>query len=256
MTTISPDRTAGIGHNRMPIDEQAIHDFHDALRGIPDVDIRAKIAELRESAERAFAVDDDSAGRCAELIRQMTAVEKAVEDCRKDIKAPYFEAGNRIDDAAKGMLQPLVQPKERVVELHATYMRKKAAKAEARRNKIEENRQAERERAKKAADAERELAAKENRPPDHDILVAPMAIPAAPAVKGTTKVRSNMGSVSIARPKKVGVIVNWAKAYKAVESVPKVQDAIQAAVNALITAGQTKIPGVELEDDFAVSVRG
>ena len=69
------------------------------------------------------------------------------------------------------------------------------------------------------------------------------------------QVRSDFGAVASARKVKVAVIDDWAKAFKAVRTVPAVQEAIQKAVNGLVRAGQTNIPGVSIKDEIGLSVR-
>ena len=262
MTTIAAPRPvqeepgnprAVMGDNRPPIEEQGVGDFNDAID--QHSGLRKRIADLLDSAGRASATTDEEAGRCAELIRQIGAVERVVEDERKSVKEPYLNAGRKIDDAAKTLVARLLNAKADVRGKAETFLREKAAKEAAERRRIEDEQRREREALEERAREEREKAAAENRAPDPEIMEAPVTVAAAPVKVEPTQVRSDFGAVASARKVKVAVINDWLKAFKAVKSVPAVQEAIQKAVNGLVRAGQTNIPGVEVKDDIGLSVR-
>lgn len=244
---------APMGHNRPPIEEQGVADFNDAIDR--HAGLRKRITDLLGSASRASATDDETAGRCAELIRQMSAAEKVVDDERTSVKAPYLAAGRKIDDAAKTLVAELGTAKGKVRGLAEGYMREKLAREAAERRRIEEEQRREREAAEAAARAEREAAERENRAPDPEIIEAPIVAPVRPVEAAPTQVRSDLGAVASARRVKVAVVTDWAKAFKAVSKVAAVQEAIQKAVNGLVRAGQTDIPGVEIKEDIGLSVR-
>lgn len=250
---VSDDDLSMMGHNRPPVDQQAVADFNDAIDGHDG--LRKRISDLVGSSDRAFATDDDSAGRCAELIRQMAACEKLVDGERVAVKAPYLDAGRRIDDAAKTLVHRLGVAKSNVRTKTEAYMREKLAKEQAERRRIEEAQRAEREAAEAAARAEAALAAEQNRAPDPEIMEAPIAVAARPVETSPSQVRSDMGALASARKVKVAIVTDWTKAFKSVRNVPAVQEAVQKAINALVRAGQTEIAGVEIKDDIGLSVR-
>jgi hypothetical protein len=243
----------GIGHNRPPVEKQGVADFNDAID--KHADLRQKILDLIGSAERAFVDDEESAGRAAELIRQMGAAEKIVDEERKKVKEPYLTAGRRIDETARTLIHRLSQAKVEVRRMTEDFMRKREAELAAERRRIEDQQRRDREAAERAAAAEIENAAAEGRAPVAEIVEAPIAVAARPVEQAKNEVRSDFGSTVSTRRVKVAVITDWAKAFKAVKSVPKVQDAIQTAVNALVRAGQTDIPGVEVKEDTSLTVR-
>lgn len=245
---------AVLGGNRPPPDEQARADFNEAIRS-HKINIRGRIADLLGSAGRAVANDDESAGRCAELIRQMSAIEKAVDDERVDVKAPYLAAGRAIDESAKSLVAELGTAKAKVRNMAEAYLRQKAAAEKARLAQEEAERQAARDRAAELAEQEVQRAADEGRLPDSDVIAALDAVGAKPVEAEPVQVRSDMGAVASARKIKVATITDWAKAFKAVKTVPAVQEAIQKAINGLVRAGQTEIPGVTISDDVGLSVR-
>lgn len=239
-----------VGANRPPVDEMARIDFNEAVDKHDG--IRARIAMLVDSSTRAVANDQETAGRCAELIRQMGAVERVVEDERKAVKDPYLAAGRAIDEAARTLIAPLAEAKSKVRKIAEDFMREEQRKADEARRAAEAEAARQRAEAERRAQEERERAAAENREPE------PVAEPvyAAPAPKADpVQVRSDFGAVMSGRKVKVAVIVDPLKAYKAVKSVPAVQEAIQKAVNGLVRAGQTNIPGVEIREDVGLSVR-
>jgi len=244
---------AVIGDNRPPIEDQGVGDFNDAIDGIKG--LRQRVTDLLGSASRAVATDEDSAGRCAELIRQIGAVEKVVDEERTRVKAPYLNAGRRIDDAAKTLVADLSAAKLKVRGTAETYMREKLAREAAERREQEARERKEREAAEAAAAQEAADAEAEGREPDAAIMEAPITAPVRQSAPAPTQVRSDLGAVASARKVKVAVITDWPKAFKAVKSMPAVQDAIQKAVNALVRAGQTNISGVEIKDDIGLSVR-
>ncbi len=255
-TTDAPPREnalAPIDHNRLPVEDQGIADFTDAIDGIDG--LRQRIRDLVDSSTRAAADSDESAGKCAELIRQMSAAEKKVDDTRSSVKAPYLNAGRKIDDAARVLVGDLGAAKGKVRSMTETYLRQKAAEEAARARAAEVERARERAAAERAAREEAARAAEEKREPDANVIEAVAAVAAAPIKQENTQVRSDFGAMASARKIKVAKIDDWRKAFKAVENVEAVRDAVQKAINGLVRAGQTNIAGVTIEDDIGLSVR-
>lgn len=240
-----------VGSNRPPIDQLARGDFNEAIDS--HAGLRKRITDLIDSSTRAAATDDESAGRCAELIRQMGAVEKVVTDERVKVKAPYLAAGRQIDDAAKGLLDKLLLAKDSVRDKANAYLREQQRKAdEARRVQEAEALRQRQEAEARRREEEEARAAAENRPPEP---VEEPVIAAPPPPPEPVRVRSDFGAVASARKVKVATITDWPKAFKAVKTVPAVQEAVQKAINALVRAGQTNIAGVEISEDVGLSVR-
>lgn len=248
------ENTPLMGHNRPPVEEQGVGDFNDAVDRI-DGNVRKRLSELVESASRAKASNDDEAGRCATLIKQIDAAVKAVEDVRVDVKAPYLEAGRKIDAAAKTLTGDAVTAKSDVRGKVETYLREKTAREMAERRKREQEEAAHRAELERLAMEEAAKAAEENRAADPEIMEATVLAAARPVETEPVRVRSDFGQVATARKVKVAVITDWSKAFKAVKNVTAVQEAVQKAVNALLRAGQTTIPGVDIKDDIGLSIR-
>lgn len=255
MTRIAPARPAPaadldeplnprvrMGDNQPSIPERpVIHDvaksdFEEAIDQHPN--LRKRISDLVDSATRAEATDDETMARCTELLRQITAVEKVVERERETVKVPFREAGQIIDDAARGMLSRLTEHRIRVSNMARAYMLEKQRVADAA---------AAEEQAKRlAAQAEARVAAGR----------APAKAPTpAPAKAKPVQVRSEFGGVATTKALQIATIVDWDLAFNAVRTVPAVKEAIQKAVNALVRVGQANIPGVELDDDVGLAIR-
>lgn len=258
MTTIAPPRPkpdatdnprARIGDNRPPPHVEAVADFNEAID--KRLDLRDRIAKLIDASTRATATDDDTAGRCAELIRQMTAAERVIEDERKLVKAPFLEAGRAIEDAANAVKEPLVQAKAKVRGLAETYMREAQRQQDElrRQQEADARRQREEQQARERAEAER--AAAENRAPE-PVEIAP---PPPPAPIEPVRVRSDFGATASARKVWKGQVEDYGKAFKHVRDNPAVRDAVDKAVAALVRAGKRELTGVRIFEDVGLSVR-
>ncbi|WP_374139446.1 hypothetical protein [Sphingomonas sp.] len=274
----TPNPRAVVGGNRPPIHELAGMDFNEAIDAHEG--LRARITALVDSSSRAVATDDETAARCAELIRQMGAAEKVVDEERQAVKRPYLEAGRIIDDQAKSLVAALSNAKAKVRGITEDYMRAEQRRLDEERREREaeaERQRAERQRiideanqkAREEAEAERQRlqaiedqrAAAEAREavavevkPESVFVPEPEPVYAEPVAE-PARVRSDLGAVASARKVKVATITDYTKAFKAVKNVSKVQEAVQTAINALVRAGQTEIPGVTITDDIGLSVR-
>lgn len=241
---------AVIGGNRPPVDEMARADFNEAIDG--HAGLRQRIADLLGSASRAAATDDETAGRCAELIRQMGAVEKVVDDDRTKVKAPYLAGGRAIDDAAKTLVAELGTAKGKVGGVAEGYMRDKQRREDERRRAIEAEQRRQREEQLAREAEERERAAAENRKPE-PVAAAPAYAPPPPIEPA--RVRSDFGAIASARKVWKAEVEDYGKAFKAVKSNPGVREAIDKAVAGLVRAGTREITGVRIFEDIGLSVR-
>lgn len=242
-----------IGSNSLPMDEQAVSDFADMIDAFGT--LRSRITELVASAGRATAVDDETAGRCAALVKQMHAAEQAVVSVRNDIKAPYEYAVQRVETAAARLTDTLSREKLRVRDMAEDFVTQKAAEKQATIDRLAIQRKAEIAKATERADKEIEKAATENREADPEIVQKPDIIAARRVRSSKVKIRSDLGATVTSQARKVGEITDWAKAYKAVKTVPGVKAAIQTAIDALVRAGQRDIAGVEIKDAVGIAIR-
>lgn len=224
------------GHNRPSLDEEARQQFNEAIDQRDG--FRKRIEDLVGSAEKAYATDEASLGRCGELVKQIRAAGKVIEDVHKTTKQPYLDAGRVVDDMKKSMIGPLEAAK---------------AKVEAKQNQyLEEQRQmqiaAERRRREEEAARAKEAAASDQ--PAGEISVPPPP----PPVTGVVA-RGDYGTAVSAQTVAVPEIVDYDLAYIKVAQNVKVREAIETAIKALVRAGERDIPGVKITEQAKVSNR-
>lgn len=242
--TDASQSAAPIGHNKPDPSADAVRDFDDALDQRDG--FRDRIDQLLGASERAVCIDQDTAGRCADLGKQIAAASKVIEDARKTVKEPYLEAGRAVDNAARVIATPLTNAGNSVKGKLDTFLREERAKAEAERRRQEEARRAEEARL---AD-ERAKAEAEGKP-----APAPEPLPEAAHVYEPAPVRGDYGSLASARTVWKHEITDIAAAFKAVENNEKVREAIDKAIGALVRSGVRKIEGVTIFEDQAVTIR-
>lgn len=97
---------AVIGGNKPPLDEQVVIDLNEALS---EKGITKRIAELIASFERAPTVIEnaDTAGKVADLIKQMSAAAKAVTAERETINRPILNAQRSLKGRADSIIDDL-----------------------------------------------------------------------------------------------------------------------------------------------------
>lgn len=235
-----------LGNNRPPLDVEARAAFDDALDQREG--FRQRLADLTAAADRAYATDEASAGRCGELVKQIRAAAKVVEDAHKTTKEPYLLAGRAVDAAKNEALAPLEAAKMKVEGKQTQFLREQAAirEAEARRaREVEEARR--REEAERAAAAAAANAA------------APAEVPAytpPPVVEPERQViRGDYGAAVSGQKVWLSQVEDYEVAFIAVANNEKVRDAIDTAVKALVRGGVREIPGVRVWSDIKASNR-
>lgn len=257
-----PD-TAELGHNMPPEDTHPISDRlmeqYDALN------IRQE--ELLDAVERVPAVieDDETAGKIADFIKQLTACHKNAEKARVAEKEPYLAAGRAVDGWFKKITEPLAKAKKTVEARLTVYQRKKAD--EERRAREETERQA-REAAEKARREAEERAAALAEESDLDAAVeaeeaANRAAEAAAEAERSddakaaelSRTRGDYGAVASLR-------THWTfrdldRDKLALEPLRQhiPTDAIEKAVRSYIRAGGRELAGVTIYEDASTVVR-
>lgn len=252
-------------HNRPPLEELIPEEFRaELLRERPD--FLTKLDGAISAASRAEAVDDETLGRCGDLVNLYRACEKHIDATHKTVKEPHLIAGRLCDAEKNAMIAPL-QDAKRTVEAKANaFAAKREAEQRAERERIaaeqraaaERARQAEeeRERAERAAqeaarnatnEEERQAAAARAEQAARDAEDAQRAAALAPAVTERTEpVRSDAGATVSGRQEWACEVEDYAAAFRAVKSDPKVKAEIDAAVKRLVRAGQREIKGVRI----------
>lgn len=130
-----PMAAAPIGHNKPPMDVEARAAFDAALDSREG--FRARVASLLGAADRASAIDNDTAGRCGELVKQIRAAVKVIEEAHATTKAPYLAAGRAVDAAKNEIAGKLDDAKRGVEAKQSTYLKEQEVirQAELRRQR-------------------------------------------------------------------------------------------------------------------------
>jgi len=141
----------GIGHNQPPLGERLAEEV---------APLKARLEELAGVAATAIIIDDESAAKIVDLVGLCRAHRGEVEAQRNAARAPYTETLKTIDQAYKPIADALteiigVDARSGLRGTLTLYERKRAAEAQAERDRItaEQNRrQAEAEAARRAAE--------------------------------------------------------------------------------------------------------
>lgn len=238
------------GHNRPPLDVEARAAFDDVLDQRDG--FRQRMTDLIAASDRATATDDETAGRCGELVKQIRAATKVVEDAHKTTKEPYLAAGRAVDAAKNELVTPLDAAKRKVEAKQTQYLREQEAIRQA-----ELRRQREAEEARRREEAEREAAARAARGEDEAaVAVAEASFSPPPAPEPERQIiRGDMGAAVSAKREWYAQVEDYEIAFMAVSNNSKVREAIDTAVKAMVRAGVREIAGVRIWDDVKASNR-
>jgi hypothetical protein len=239
-----------IGDNNPPPAELARDEFNTALdaalkrRGLT----RARFNELVEQAGRAQATDDETTGRCGELVKSLRAAIKLIEEIHAEIKEPYLSAGREVDGLKKVLVGPLEDAKRSVEAKQGTYLREQEAK-----------RQAEERRRRAIEEEQRRVAAEEaarNAPTGADEFLQDAGVlPIAAPVEEQEPIRGDFGAAVSGQKVWMGEVTDYNAAFAAVSDNAKVREAIDKAVAGMIRAGSRQIAGVRIFETLKASNR-
>lgn len=252
---------AVIGGNKPPLDEQVVIDLNEALS---EKGITKRIAELIASFERAPTVIEnaDTAGKVADLIKQMSAAAKAVTAERETINRPILNAQRSLKGRADSILDPLQIAEQQcrdcirafdAVEREKERQRQMAAEAERRRlQEIADNEaRLERERLQKIEDERAAAEAREAKPVE--VEAVQIELPVEKAEPET--VRGDYGA-------KVVRTTNWKHEIESVRKLPdsiltheKVLEAINKVIAAQVRGGTREMKGVRIFAETATTIR-
>jgi len=234
------------GNNRPPVDVEAKAAFDDLLDQRDG--FRQRMADLIGAADRAVATDEETAGRCGELVRQIRAATKVVEDAHTTTKAPYLAAGRAVDAAKNELVGPLDAAKRTVEGKQTVYLREQEAIRQAalrRQREAEEARRREEAERLRAAAAEGAQAAP----------VDPTPPPAPPAAPEPAIIRGDYGAAVSGTKVWQSEVLDYEVAFIAVANNSKVREAIDTAIKAMVRGGVHEIEGVRIWPDVKVSNR-
>ncbi len=198
---------------------------------------------------RAKCVDEDTLGKCGELVKKLRAAEALIDATHRTVKAPYL-AGGRLVDAEKNAYAARISAgKYAVEELQREYYRAERqkeleaiAEAQAERNRLDEERR------------KLEALAAEN---DIDVAALPPPPPPPPPVVKAEPVRSDGGATVSRLTEWLSQVEDYRLAFTSVKDDAKVREAIDAAIQRVVksTKGQKPLKGVRIYEDFKASNR-
>jgi hypothetical protein len=270
------DPRVQIGGNFPPLEERIGMEFRESLLSDrPDFITRMEAAIT--AVDRAIVLDDkgkpqlvtedeETLGKAGDLEKILRACDGHISETHKTVKQPYLDGGRAVDAEKNRLTGTITTARSKLRDGMNAFMAKreaerraeeasKAAEQRAAQEKADraarEAREAE-EAAQRAArdatnDEEREAArlaaADAQAKAEEAIAAAPLAA-AAPA--RAEPIRSDAGSTVSGKTVWNSEVEDFAKAFKAVKSNPKVQEAINTAIAGLVRAGTREIPGVRI----------
>lgn len=257
-----PERGAALpprDHNQPPIEERIPAEFREALlseRG----DFIVKLDQLlgtgdpnaedfREGAvHRAKCVDDDTLGKCGELVKVLRACEQLVGKVHTEQKAPHLIAGRLVDAERNAFVARISTGKSKIETLQQDYLREQRRKEQ----EAEAERQAEIRRQDEERRKLEELARENNIDPA--VLPPP---PPPPPIARAEPIRSDGGATVSRLTEWKSEVEDYRLAFTSVKDDAKVREAIDAAIQRLVkaTKGQKPLKGVRIFEDVKASNR-
>lgn len=256
---------AHIGHNRPPLEDLIPEEFRaELLRERPD--FLTRLDQSVDAADRAEAVDDESLGRCGDLVKLYRAIIRHVEETHKAVKQPYLDGGRLVDAEKNSLLTKVSAAKQKVESIGNAFVAKRTAAIEAENARVAAiqraaaERAAESERARERAEQEAERAALAATNDVERKAAADMAEAAAQAAEeamsdaalspsAPTKVepvRSDSGATVSGKQEWKSEVTDYTLAFMAVEDNSRVREAIDKAIAQLVKAGKRQIDGVRI----------
>lgn len=258
--------TAGLGHNKPPLEELIPVEFRTALLA-DKPEFLIKLDDLVGAADRVRAVDDETLGRCGDLVKSYRSLLSHVNETHKAQKEPHLIAG-RLVDAEKNVLVERVEAAKRKVEgIGNAYVAERDARlkaererqlaqeraaadraAAAERARLEAEREAERTASQATTDEERQAAedAAAAARAEAEAAMENAALAAASVNTKAEPVRSDAGAAVSGKQEWTSQVEDYAKAFRAVKDDPKVREAIDKAVQRLVKAGKREINGTRI----------
>ncbi len=252
-------------HNKPPLDEVIPLEFRERLLdGQPQ--FLSLLHTYIDQADVAEAYDDESLGRCGDLMNAYRECEKHINAAHKDVKEPYLTGGRLVDAEKNRLMEDLNAARRKVDAIGNRYVAERDARLRADRARIEAEQRAAAEEAARAERAAREAEeaaerAAANAKSDEEREAAARAAEiaqaeaqekmeaAALAAAAPTKaepVRSDEGSTVSSKQEWKSEVQDYTVAFIEVADNPKVREAIDKAIAALVRAGKREIPGVRV----------
>lgn len=256
---------AVLGGNKPPLEELIPLEFRTALLA-DQPNFLTVMENSIAAADRAMATDDETLGRCADLIKKYRAIASHINATHTAVKEPHLLA-SRLCDAEKNALAGRVAiAKAKVEAVGDAYQAKKDAAERAERERIAAEQRAAADRAAAAErarvqaeqeaaaaaraatnEAEREAAQERARLAAEEAEAAARAAALAPSAPAKADpVRSDAGASVSGKQEWVCEVEDYAAAFRAVKTDQKVKEAIDAAIKRQVRAGSREIKGVKI----------
>lgn len=253
-TTANP--RAMIGDNRPPLDEEARQAFRERMV-IQKPDYADRIVALEGSAERCAVVDQDTAGKAGDLVKQVRAMMSLVTETHKTVKEPYLNAGRAVDEAKKVLESRLDAIKRKVEAKQTTFLREEEARRETERRRLQaiaDQEARDRAEADRKAAAER-AAAEAAGAPAPEPEPEPLPVMAAARVETAAPIKSDFGTTVSGKRVWEFQITDYEVAFMQVAENENVRAAIDKAIGGMVRGGLRKIEGVRIYEALKASNR-
>lgn len=232
---------APIGDNlRDPLDSElaeALQEFRDAFD--------ARGGEI----ERAKVTNDDEAGRATALAAILLDIVSDADRKRVAIKEPYLKASRKIDGTFGGFIEMVKSTKNNIVAMVDRYRNEQRRKADEERMRLE----------KEARD--KEAAAQAAAANGNALQAARLAKQAeestarAETVMPVPVIRSSYGQTASGRTEWKHEIVDRRSLPPLITNHPKVVEALNGVIAAMIRSGARDIAGVRIYSETKTVIR-
>ncbi|QEH79909.1 hypothetical protein EIK56_17930 [Sphingomonas sp. C8-2] len=234
------------GHNRPPLDVEARAAFDEVLDQREG--FRQRVKDLIAASDRAVATDEVTAGKCGDLVKQIRAAVKVVDDAHSTTKAPYLAAGRAVDAARNEQVADLDAAKKKVEGKQTTFLREQEEirKAEARRAREAEEARLREERERRAAETTQDAG---------ELEPLPVYVPEPVAEREI--IRGDFGAAVSGQKVWLSQVVDYEVAFIAggLAKNEKVREAIEKAIASQVRGGVREIEGVRIWSDIKASNR-
>lgn len=252
-------------HNKPPLEEVIPLEFREELlRERPE--FLAKLDQFVDAADRAEAKDDETLGRCGDLVKGYRALIQHIDAAHKAVKQPYLDGGRLVDAEKNALTARVTAAKQKVEAIGNAFVAERNARIKAEQDRIAAEQRAaaelaaaaerEREEAEAVAiaaldsantEAERQAAMEQVQAATAKAEEAMASASLAPAAAAKPEpVRSDAGATVSGKQEWKSEVTDFEVAFIAVSDNPKVREAIEKAVAQLVKAGKREIAGVRI----------
>lgn len=256
---------AHIGHNKPPLEEIIPEEFRaELLRERPQ--FLERLDELVGAADRACAEDEETLGKCGDLVKAYRACLSHIDATHKVVKQPYLDGGRLVDAEKKVLKERVDAAKKKVEAIGDAFVAKREAALRAERERVAAE---ERAAAERAAEAERKRqqaeadarAAAQNAANEEERRAAEERAAAATAEAEEAMSKASLAPSASAAPEPVrsdagatisgkrewkSEVQDYEVAFMAVSDDDKVREAIDKAIARRVRAGSRTIEGVRI----------